>query len=93
MVQSKTILYWSNARFGSSAVQRSSFKAWPTFALRRYFQTNGSEDSASPRKLKEVNSDPQTNPKGRDELVKRREEFQQLIKRAYAEFQARRVNR
>jgi hypothetical protein len=93
MVQRNTILYCSNCRFGSSAVQRSSFKAWPTFALRRYFQTNGSEDSAPPRKLKEADSDPQIDPKGPDALVKRLELFQKLIERAYAEIQARRGNR
>jgi hypothetical protein len=90
MVQSTTICYCSNARFGRSGVQLSSFKTWTTFALRRYFQSSGSEDSVPSRQPKELDPDPQANQKGHDE---RREEFQQLIERAYAEIVARRSNR
>jgi hypothetical protein len=92
MVQSECIpCYDSNAGFGRSGVQTSSFKAWPTFVLHRYFKSSESEDPASLRKPKEVDPNPKINQKGRDEL-KRREQFQELIERAYAESVARRVN-
>jgi hypothetical protein len=91
MAQNKMIRYCSNAAFGSSAVQSSSFKTWATFALRRFCQSNGS-DTAPGRKVKEVDPDPRINQKSCAELLKRRDEFQRLIRRAYAEIVARRVS-
>ena len=92
MAQSKMFRYCSNAGFSSSAVQGSSFKTWATLALRRFCQSNGSEDPAPVRKVKQPDPDPRINQKGCAELLKRRDEFQQLIKRAYAEIVAQRVN-
>jgi hypothetical protein len=92
MAQSKMFRYGSNTGFGSSAVQGSSFKTWATYALRSYAQSNGSEDSAPVRKVKEIDPDPRINQKSCAELLKRREELQQLIKRAYTDLVARRVN-
>ena len=92
MVQSKIVWDSSEAGFGSSGGQSSSFTAWPGVVLLRYFQNSCSDNFARSGTPKEADRETDSNKTGNKELQERRAELQELIERAYSEM-ARRSNR